>query len=492
MARILYTVKPGDTLYLIAQRYGISPEQLKEANLMTSDIIYVGQKLFIPVQYYIVKPGDTLYTIANRFNTTVESIIKLNNLTSPMLMIGQRLQIPLYTEVVVNVDSANVRMGPGYEYPVMTKMAKGARLPVFGVLNNWYKVGLFDGGEGWISRDIVNTYVYGGEDPISTILGFYTLEEGPTLPSSYDSFVNNADVLSEIGLFTYRISAENPTEIEKFGDFTDEYIDDIVNIAHRQNISVLPVVHNLLYPGVNKMVSSKQNRDALIQNIIELIEKYDFDGVNIDIEDVNLEDSENLSKFYTELGMELDKKGYILSASVPSRVSDEPFNPFSDPFDYGKIGEAVDEFVVMLYNEHGWPGSPPGPAVSIGWMERVLNYTMTKMPKEKIVAAVSVFGFDFNLTTGKNTYVTYQMAMDLAQKYDKEVMFDEETKTPMFSYVDEEGNEHEVWFENEESIKAKIDLAWKLGIKGIALWRLGMEDPEMWNMLREDVVVKKF
>jgi len=46
-------------------------------------------------------------------------------------------------------------------------------------------------------------------------------------------------------------------------------------------------------------------------------------------------------------------------------------------------------------------GKPPGPAVTIGWMERVLRYTMSKMPRDKIMAAVSVFGFDFNLTTAE-------------------------------------------------------------------------------------------
>ena len=61
-------------------------------------------------------------------------------------------------------------------------------------------------------------------------------------------------------------------------------------------------------------------------------------------------------------------------------VSDEPFNPFSDLFDSEIIGGAVDEFIVMLYNEYGWPGSPPGPPVSIPWMQRVLTYTKTKMP----------------------------------------------------------------------------------------------------------------
>jgi len=82
--------------------------------------------------------------------------------------------------------------------------------------------------------------------------------------------------------------------------------------------------------------------------------------------------------------------------------------------------------------------------------------------------------------------------MQLAEKYGKEIIFDEETQTPYFAYTDEDGNEHEVWFENAQSIKAKIDLANELGIKGIALWRLGMEDESMWNMIREDVVIKRF
>lgn len=451
-------------------------------------------------EVYVVKPGDTLYKIAREFNTTVESIMDLNGLTTTDLIVGQSFKIPLYTEVDVLVNVANIRRGPGTYYPTSEKMYRNARLPVAGSWKDWYKVKLFDGNRGWIKKSLVKQFIHDGTKPIVTNLGFYTLEEGPALPSSYDSFVNNTESISETGLFLFQINKENPTTIVKFGDFTDEYVENLVAAGHRKNVKMLPVVHNLLYKDgsqttskdvVKELVSSKQNREAFIQNIIKLIERYDFDGVNIDIEDVYLEDSENLSALYTELGEALRRKGYYLSGSIPARVSDEPFNPFSDPFDYEAIGKAVDEFVVMLYNEHGWPGSGPGPVVSIGWMERVLKYTMTKMPKEKIVAALSVFGFDFNLTTGKNTYVTYDMAMDLAEKYNKEIIFDQETQTPMFAYEDEQGNKHEVWFENKESIYAKIQKAWELGIKGVALWRLGMEDPNIWTMLEEDVVVKK-
>lgn len=500
MYTIKYTVKPGDSIYTIAQRFGISTRELLRANNLEGPNIFPGQILEIPISYYIVKAGDSLYSIAQRLNVPIESLIELNNLETTNLFVGQRLEVPFYTEVIVKPEIANIRLGPGTNFNIIAQMVKGARLPVIEINEEWTKVELFDGREGWIANALVDRRVYGGEKPIIALLGYYTLEEGPALPSSYDSFVANKDQLTNVPLFMFRISEDDPTTIEKFGDFTNQYVKDVIEVGHKSNVKVLSLIHNLLYSGgvekakeiTSKMLATKESRSTFIQNTIELIEGYGFDGVNIDIEDVNIEDSEKLSEFFTELGEALSEKGYYLAASVPSRVSDEPFNPFSDPFDYGVIGKAVDEFDVMLYNEHGWPGSGPGPVVSIGWMDRVLRYTITKMPKEKIMAAVSVFGFDFNLTTGKNAYVTYDRAMELAKKYNKEVIFDEETQTPYFAYTDEEGNEHEVWFENAQSIKAKIDLANELGIKGIALWRLGMEDESMWKMIREDVVVKRF
>ena len=451
--------------------------------------------------WYTVKQGDSLYSIARRFNTTVESITALNNLTGTSLSIGQRLQIPRYTEVVVNVDNANIRRGPGLNNPVIASMARGARLPVEAVFPGWYRVNLYNGNDGWISRDLVIFHAYGSQKPITGIVSFYTLTEGPALPGSYNSFVNNTPYISQNAMFMWRISRDNPTQIEKFGQFTDQEVRTLVSIAHRHNIKAVPVVHNLLYrPGgttaskevVKRMTATPQSRSAFIASVVNLIEQYGFDGVNIDIEDVNIEDSANLSAFYTELGAALRQRGYFLSASVPSRVSDQPFNPFSDPFDYAAIGKAVDQFVVMLYNEHGWPGSGPGPVVSIGWMNRVLSYTITKMPREKVVAAVSVFGFDFNLGTNRNTYVTYPMAVQLAARYNTNIIWDDATQTPMIRYTDASGNRHEVWFENRFSILAKIRLAWQLGIAGIALWRLGMEDPAIWTMLANDVVVRKF
>ena len=95
-----YTVKSGDSLWNIAKKYNITVQELKDANNLTSNLLSIGQTLIIPssttesIKTYTVKKGDSLWKIANSFNTTVDDLVKLNNLTNTTLSIGQTLLIP--------------------------------------------------------------------------------------------------------------------------------------------------------------------------------------------------------------------------------------------------------------------------------------------------------------------------------------------------------------------------------------------------------------
>lgn len=99
----IYQVQKGDTLYSIANKYGISLNELKTINNLTNDNLAIGQLLNVPsglssVNTYTVDKGDTLYSIAKKFDTTVDKIKGVNNLTNNMLSIGQKLIIPLEDE----------------------------------------------------------------------------------------------------------------------------------------------------------------------------------------------------------------------------------------------------------------------------------------------------------------------------------------------------------------------------------------------------------
>ena len=107
---IMYIVKSGDSLWKIANSYGISVDRLKSVNNLKSDVLSVGQKLLIPVSdtsveeveppisssgvSYVVVKGDNLYSIANKYGVSVDDIKKANNITNNTLQIGQVLNIP--------------------------------------------------------------------------------------------------------------------------------------------------------------------------------------------------------------------------------------------------------------------------------------------------------------------------------------------------------------------------------------------------------------
>ncbi len=98
---IVYKVEPGDTLYKIAKKYNTSEEAIKEYNKLTSNILKVDQVLQIPTEnstnennVYTVKSGDTLYKIANNYGVTVQELMNLNNLATTLLNIGDTILIP--------------------------------------------------------------------------------------------------------------------------------------------------------------------------------------------------------------------------------------------------------------------------------------------------------------------------------------------------------------------------------------------------------------
>ena len=90
MSVVVYTVEPGDTLWGIAQFFGVTVNDIARYNgLAFPDRIYPGQKLKIPFgnknvpQWYAVRPGDTLFSIAKNYGISVDDIIKRNSFEDP-------------------------------------------------------------------------------------------------------------------------------------------------------------------------------------------------------------------------------------------------------------------------------------------------------------------------------------------------------------------------------------------------------------------------
>lgn len=96
-----YTVKSGDSLWSISRKFGVSVNELKKVNNLSSNLLSIGQNLIIPGKKnntssneYVVKKGDTLYGIANKYNVSVNNLKSYNNLSTDSLSIGQKIKIP--------------------------------------------------------------------------------------------------------------------------------------------------------------------------------------------------------------------------------------------------------------------------------------------------------------------------------------------------------------------------------------------------------------
>ena len=123
----MYTVKSGDSLYSIAQKYGTTVKAIQDLNYLKDTNLTIGQVLRIPETYtkedemtlpnyinYIVKSGDSLYSIAKKYNIDVNTLIKDNSLTTTNLKLGQNLKIRVMESEIEEC------IGPDYTPPINT------------------------------------------------------------------------------------------------------------------------------------------------------------------------------------------------------------------------------------------------------------------------------------------------------------------------------------------------------------------------------------
>ncbi|WP_421385126.1 LysM peptidoglycan-binding domain-containing protein [Bacillus salacetis] len=103
-------VKKGDTLWSLAKKYNSTVGQLKHVNKLKSDTIYIGQKLEIP-NVVLVRAGDTLWSISKKYGMTVEELKKRNGLKSSLIFVGQVLKVNKIQDIKTSYDAEKVQLG---------------------------------------------------------------------------------------------------------------------------------------------------------------------------------------------------------------------------------------------------------------------------------------------------------------------------------------------------------------------------------------------
>ncbi len=127
----------------------------------------------------------------------------------------------------------------------------------------------------------------------------------------------------------------------------------------------------------------------------------------------------------------------------------------------------------MTY-EWGYTYGPPMAVAPVGAVRRVVEFALTQMDAAKILLGFPNYAYDWTLpfTAGatRAQSIGNEAAPLLAAQYGAEIQFDTQSQTPYFTYLDEAGQPHEVWFEDVRSAQAKFALLSEYGLLGLGYW----------------------
>ncbi len=331
-----------------------------------------------------------------------------------------------------------------------------------------------------------------GEKPSTLVvssLPFWNLTDGPKVVAA------NRDSFNEVSPWIYglarngQIVAQVPERAAETAAGMDE--------LRRSGIPIVPTIANVTngrwaYDPVADILHDPAAMRRHVNDIVALVIREGYAGIDIDYEDLPGTDREAFTTFVTSLGEALHAENKILSVAVFAKTSDAGDDQRNLAQDYAAIGDAVDEVRVMAYDYH-WSASTPGPVAPITWVREVLDYAKTQIPEEKIVLGIPVAGFDWvvgsevngDRVEGKGEPVSWLQCFGRTRAYQATLQYDRLSQSPSFRYTDEQGRPHEVWFENAESMTAKLEAAKSAGIRGVYLWMFGDEDDRTWTTLRD-------
>ena len=242
-------------------------------------------------------------------------------------------------------------------------------------------------------------------------------------------------------------------------------------------MAVLPLVQNASNaiwngPGLAKLLADPRRRHVLLEGIVSFVANNKFQGAVVDFEELPESAYPDLQTFLTELSATFASHGWVI-------VLASPFDDDSWPYaDYAKL---VDYTLLMGYDEHDNTGEP-GSIAGQSWFEENLDKRMRVLSPSRTIIGIGNYGYDW--TPGhQGDAMTFEDAAVAARDSQAQILFDDQTNNPHFSYMEDDNTKHDVWFLDAVTAFNQIHAADVYEPAGYAMWKLGSEDPSIWSVL---------
>ncbi|MFJ3389665.1 glycosyl hydrolase family 18 protein [Lysinibacillus sp. NPDC086135] len=208
---------------------------------------------------------------------------------------------------------------------------------------------------------------------------------------------------------------------------------------------------------LHRLFQDASSRQRHIDNIMQVVEQYNVNGIEIDYEKVAKEDISKYVHFIEELYEQLLKKDVSLHVVL------EPEFPFNVKLPNGP------KYTVMAYNVHGYH-SGPGAKATFSFLNDLVK--KIKKSNQKLAIAFSTGGFQW-VNKGKTVALTEVEAEDLLNKTKAVKHRDQASGAAYFTFLDEQNVKHEVWYADLETLKKWTAHVQKRSYHEVVLWRAG-------------------
>ena len=266
--------------------------------------------------------------------------------------------------------------------------------------------------------------------------------------------------------------------------------ENYVEWAHANGYKVWPMLSNSELgdmDAVSNLLSTFENRSYLIDNIIDELIDAGVDGVNVDFENMYQSDKDNYSRFIIELAPRLREAGLTLSVDVTAPDGSETW---SLCFDRNVIGKVADYIIFMGYDQNGVSSTQAGTVAGANWVELNIKKFLGQEGVEanKLILAMPFYTRLWRESNGTLTSSVVNMrSVTIPEGVEK--TWDEETKQYYIEY-EQNGSTYKMWIEDEESLKAKLDLVNQYELAGGAFWSKDRESNTVWSVIAEKLGAK--
>jgi spore germination protein YaaH len=315
--------------------------------------------------------------------------------------------------------------------------------------------------------------------------------------AGYTTLASNTEHFDSISPVFYELQSGG--SIKKY----DSHIQDLLSFARSKGIEVIPSIASFSADDLHEVIEEDEKLNSHIEYLISEVDQYQYDGIDIDYEEIYLNDQPEYLYFLSLLKTELNSRGKKLSIAVMPNWTYSSIHTTGRQTrkaqEWHELGLRADEFRIMTYNVTNFNSTYPGPIGPIDWQEANLRFAVSTVDKEKIFLGINQYGYAgwgeniINISPylsvsnnpvaskGLAEAFTYtQVTKRLPGKIELHVDPYSVENVMRYSYL---GKEYMLFFPDKTTTEARYELASKYGIAGVAHWRLGDEENGTYDLV---------